>query len=92
LRKTLPELVYGKYELLDRNNPRVYAYTRSLGTQKLLVLLNFSAIKTNFMVADAVGKPGRALINNLSELSFNKTDKGNDFILRPYQAVIVKLN
>lgn len=42
LRKTNPVLIYGKYTLLDRKNPDVYAYTRELDGVKYLVLLNFT--------------------------------------------------
>jgi oligo-1,6-glucosidase len=43
LRKEYPVLVYGKYRLLDHNNPHVYAYTRSMDGRQLLILLNFSS-------------------------------------------------
>ena len=41
LRKDNLLLVYGKYILLDAQNPDTYAYTRELNGKKLLVLLNF---------------------------------------------------
>ena len=41
LRKDNPVLIYGKYALLDQDNPDVYAYTRELDGRKILVLLNF---------------------------------------------------
>src|SRR5664279_3342340 len=43
LRKENLVLVYGKYTLLDKGNPNVYAYTRELNGKKLLVLLNFTS-------------------------------------------------
>ena len=43
LRKENPLLVYGKYTLLDKNNTKVYAYTREFEGQKMLIVLNFSA-------------------------------------------------
>jgi oligo-1,6-glucosidase len=42
LRKLEPALIYGKYTLLDKENPAVFAYIREEGDKKLLVLLNFS--------------------------------------------------
>jgi glycosidase len=42
LRKTEPVLVYGRYQLLDRENPEVFAYTRSLNGRTLMVALSFS--------------------------------------------------
>jgi oligo-1,6-glucosidase len=35
--------VYGDYEDLDPQNPHVYAYTRSLGSEKYLIVENFSS-------------------------------------------------
>ena len=43
LRKENLVLVYGRYTLLDKDNPAVYAYTRELNGRKLLVLLNFKS-------------------------------------------------
>ena len=37
LRKCEPTLVYGRYTLLDRANPEVFAYTRRLGARTLMV-------------------------------------------------------
>ena len=45
LRKSNPALIYGKYELLDKDNPDVYTYTRELNGTKMLVLLNFRGTK-----------------------------------------------
>jgi hypothetical protein len=42
LRKAEPVLVYGPYRLLDRENPEVFAYTRSLNGRTLMVALSFS--------------------------------------------------
>ncbi|NTV83461.1 MAG: alpha-glucosidase [Bacteroidales bacterium] len=41
LRKQYLTLVYGKYELLDKDNPDVYSYRRSLNNESILVMLNF---------------------------------------------------
>ena len=38
LRKQHEIIVYGKYELLDGTNPDVYAYTRALDNEKLLIV------------------------------------------------------
>lgn len=42
LRRSEPVLVYGKYQLLDRENPDVFAYTRTLNGRTLMVALSFS--------------------------------------------------
>ena len=87
LRKALPELVYGSYTLLDKNNSQVYAYTRTLNGKKVLVVLNFSAKKVKFDLPASQGKAGNVLINNLPDYKI----KGGSFDLKPYQAMIVRL-
>jgi oligo-1,6-glucosidase len=42
LHKRTPALVYGDYKDLDPEHPSVFAYTRILGPDKYLVVLNFS--------------------------------------------------
>ncbi|RZK32016.1 MAG: alpha-glucosidase, partial [Hymenobacter sp.] len=84
LRNSTPALVYGKYTLLDANNPSIYAYTRELNGKKLLVLLNFknetAAVNTGL---DMNGS--KVLINNYN------TARTNMLSLRPYEATIYEL-
>ena len=87
LRKALPELVYGAYTLLDKNNKYVYAYTRVLDDKKILIILNFSDKNVMFNVPASVGKVSKILINNLADYKI----KDGSFHLKPYQAIIVKL-
>ena len=42
LRHKTPALVYGTYLDLDPANPAIFAYTRTLGADRYLVVLNFS--------------------------------------------------
>jgi oligo-1,6-glucosidase len=83
LRRHNPLLVYGKYTLLDRNNPDVYAYTRSYGGKQWLVLLNFSEkqarTQTGINLAGAKALAG------------NYRDPSLDGSLRPYEAVVMEL-
>ncbi len=41
-RKKTPAFIYGNYKDLDPQHPTVFAYTRSLGADKYLVVLNLS--------------------------------------------------
>ena len=43
LRKQLPIIIEGRYVSWLDDHPEVFAYTRTLGTQSLLVLANFTA-------------------------------------------------
>jgi oligo-1,6-glucosidase len=84
LRKDNLVLVYGKYTLLDKNNKHVYAYTRELNNNKLLVLLNFSAQETSVNTGIDLTN-AKVLISNYTSIN-----TGN--LLRPYEAVVFELN
>jgi oligo-1,6-glucosidase len=84
LRKENPVLVYGKYTVLDANNPGVYAYTRELNGKKVLVLLNFTS--KNAMVATMVN------VNEVKLLLDNYPSRPASQQLRPYEAAVYELN
>jgi oligo-1,6-glucosidase len=86
LRKSEPALVYGRYQLLDRENPEVFAYTRTLNGRTLLVALSFSrgGGRTGIPAGYTAGK---SLINNLA----NSPVQGRRLVLQPYQAVVLEL-
>ena len=83
LRKENDVLIYGKFTLLDKDNPDVFAYTRELNGKKFLVLLNFkntlATVKTGIDLSNA-----KILINNYSTAS-------SDGTLKPYEAIIYEL-
>ena len=80
LRKDNLVLVYGKYTLLDADNPQVYAYTRELNGRKILVLLNFS--KTPATVNTGID------LTNATILIDNYINANNTTALRPYEAAV----
>lgn len=83
LRKDNTVLVYGKFTLIDKNNPDVFAYMRELNEKKFLVMLNFrnkqAAVNTIIDVSKA-----KLLISNYKSASVNGT-------LQPYEAAIYEL-
>ena len=89
LRKNNQVLVYGKYSIIDKNNTKIYAYTKELNAEKWLILLNFSntlaEIKTGIKTNDA--KP--ILWNYTEGPLLQKTNGINQ--LRPYESVIYRL-
>ncbi len=87
LRKDNPALVYGKYMLLDKANPNVYAYTRTLGNVKLLIVLNWSKIQMNWNLPAGITPKGEPLINNYAITNMSQ----NSILLKPYQAMVVSL-
>ncbi len=87
LRKESPVLIYGTYELLRPEHPNIYTYTRKLGNEKMLVLLNFTDKESNIELLEA-NTIDVTLINNYPTI----TKEGNKISLLPYQAVIFSLN
>jgi oligo-1,6-glucosidase len=86
IRKENLVLVYGKYTLIQKEHETIYAYTRTLDEEKMLVLLNFSEEKSSISIP-YLSKNPKVLINNYNRLTITK----NSIELAPYQAVIIKL-
>jgi oligo-1,6-glucosidase len=74
-------LIYGKYTLLDKGNPDVYAYTRELDGKKALVLLNFKDKAVSAATGLDLSKAKVLLGNYAASTSPNAE-------LRPYEAVV----
>ncbi|WP_235890130.1 glycoside hydrolase family 13 protein [Flavobacterium gawalongense] len=85
LRKKEPTLVYGKYTLLDNENPNVYAYTRELDGKKLLILLNFTDKNSTYNIGISTAK-SKIILDNYTGIK-----KLENNILRPYEAIIIEL-
>jgi oligo-1,6-glucosidase len=83
LRKENEVLIYGKYTLLDKENPDVFVYTREWKGRKLLVMLNFK------------DKPAKATtgldLSKAKQLIHNYPGGAADGTLKPYEAVIYEL-
>ncbi len=88
LRKSLPELVYREYKILDPGNEKVYAYTRTFSGKKVLVLLNFSASRSGFDIPGVSLNSLKVLINNVSTINLKK----NTVTTEPWQALMIRLN
>jgi oligo-1,6-glucosidase len=82
----IPVLVYGKYTLLDKNNPKVYTYTREGQGQKILILLNFSSSNAQANIP-VIASRLKLLLSNYKGAPLIK--KGTSIItLRPYQSLV----
>ncbi len=86
VRRENPVLVYGRYELIQREHPDIYAFTRSWEGDKMLVLLNFSDAPASIEL-NAMAGFENIVINYYPSL---QTD-GPRLSLEPYQAVICKI-
>ena len=75
--------MYGKYKLLDEENLKVYAYTRTLGDEKFLVLLNFSKDTVNWFSPEFSKVKKTLLISNYVSV--------DGFFLQPYGAIFYRV-
>ena len=84
LRKEYEIIVYGKYELLLPDDEHIFAYVRTLGNQKLLVVCNFGKTEQKF---DFTGyENAKVLISNYDG---NISEKAT---LKPYSAIALLLD
>ncbi len=90
LRKDHPVLVYGRYNLLDRYNPNVYAYARSLDGKELLIVLNFSAVEATAQIGPSMRKARLLLCNYAGEM--DRSTKMGTLKLRPYEALVYQIH
>ncbi|KOY14874.1 glycoside hydrolase family 13 protein [Paenibacillus xylanivorans] len=79
LRKEHEVIIYGDYELLYPEDTNLFAYTRTLGGTKLLVLCNFYGKIVPFQIPREFAGDKRLLISNYS-------DGVSENALRPYEA------
>lgn len=88
LRKKNEIIVYGRYNLILDQHPEVYAYTRTLDNQILLVLCNFYGGNPEVeLPAHIQEKKFEVLIGNYKDIQINRTIK-----LRPYEAQVLLFN
>ncbi|WP_081894250.1 alpha-glucosidase [Muricauda sp. MAR_2010_75] len=86
LRKKNPALIYGAYELVAAEHPTIYAYTRVLEDEKVLVLLNFSEETSEIKLKDDQDNHS-IMINNYPNIEFFE----NSVKMKPYQAIVLNI-
>ena len=85
LRKDNLLLVYGNYEIIQDDHPTIFAYSRTLEDQQMIILLNFSELESSISLPN-FDHNKEVLINNYNEFSIDE----NTITLKPYQAVVLK--
>jgi len=80
LRKANPVLTYGSYRPIETGPESVFAFSRQMEKEKLLIMLNFSDHTVKFPIEDA--QIYQRLIGNYEDLDRSR--------LRPWEAVILK--
>jgi oligo-1,6-glucosidase len=90
LRASQPVMVYGRYDLLLDAHEQIYAFTRTLDDQQLLVMLNFSADRPVFALPTYIDARQRSLLI----ANYPVADAAEDLAsltLRPYEARVYQL-
>jgi oligo-1,6-glucosidase len=85
-RKSNPVMVYGHYALLDPDDTEVYAYTRTLNDDRLLVVCNFTAGTPTFSLTADV--PCGAVDVLVSNYDVAAAAHPRSIQLRPYEAIV----
>ncbi len=85
LRKAHPALVWGEYAPVDRNNPRVIAYTRALeGEEKLLVVINLTDKSAKARLPEKKGAECLLYTHSSRPLAA-------EVLLLPYEGLVYKI-
>ena len=88
LRKEHEIIVYGSYDLLLPDDRELYVYTRTLGTEKLLVVCNFYGNTRTMELPEGWTQEGtELLIGNYGDIFCEE----NTVTVRPYEAFVLKM-
>ncbi|GIP40205.1 alpha-glucosidase [Paenibacillus sp. J31TS4] len=90
LRNENKVLVYGDYKLLLPLDPQLYVYTRTLGEEKVLVLLNFSGHEASFAWPEDLQEQTKELM--LANYKGESDEDGQTLPLRPYEARLYRIH
>ncbi|MCU4841130.1 alpha,alpha-phosphotrehalase [Bacillus thuringiensis] len=89
LRKTYDVITEGEYAILDKNDPKIWAYTRTTESEVLLVINNFYGEEITYFVPAHVqldGMKQEVLLSNYKDAS-KDIAKLN---LRPYESIVYR--
>ncbi|RXI99969.1 alpha-glucosidase [Anaerobacillus alkaliphilus] len=88
LRKQHEIIVYGEYDLLLEHDPDIFAYVRTLGDKKLVVVCNFYAQEPTFELPNNLSfSASELIISNYPEVEGTV----KKFTLKPYEARVYLL-
>lgn len=91
LRKENEIIVYGKYDLIMDDHEQIYAYTRTLGNEKLLVITNFSGDTPVFKLPEHIKYEHKeVVISNYDDV--NASESIEEITLKPWEARVYRLS
>ncbi|HHT7226413.1 alpha,alpha-phosphotrehalase [Bacillus thuringiensis] len=89
LRKTYDVITEGEYAILDGNHPKIWAYTRTVENEVLLVINNFYGEDITYSVPVHVqvdGMKQEVVVSNYKDSSVDI----NNLNLRPYESIVYR--
>ncbi|BCZ44584.1 alpha-glucosidase [Clostridium gelidum] len=89
IRKANPVVVHGEYKLILEENKEIFAYTRTLENEKLLVVCNFTENKAKFALKEQIEFKTKELLISNYDADVNEPIGTID--LRPYESRMYKL-
>jgi len=89
LRKENPTLIYGYFKLILAEHSQLFAYTRSMDKNTILILLHFNGKKQNFPeLAEYDLEKKECIVSNYTSALFS----GSEIVLRPYEARVYRIS
>jgi oligo-1,6-glucosidase len=89
LRKQHDIIVYGKYDLLLEDDEQIFAFTRTLDDEKLLVICNFSSGQPEFALPKELDETKKRLL--ISNYPVEENESIREFTLKPYETRVYHL-
>ena len=89
LRRENPIMVYGTYDLILDDHQQIYAFTRTLDDDRLLVILNFSGDAPVFELPAGLSFSGKRLL--IGNYEVDEAEEIDRVALRPYEARVYRL-
>ncbi|MDA1675031.1 glycoside hydrolase family 13 protein [Bacillus cereus group sp. TH152-1LC] len=89
LRKQNEIIVYGTYDLILEDDEEIYAFTRTLGEDKVLVICNFTNNSPTFNLPKGIDFTSTELL--ISNYEINQNEDISKIVLNPYEARVYRL-
>ncbi|MED1203430.1 glycoside hydrolase family 13 protein [Heyndrickxia acidicola] len=89
LRKEEPVMVHGAYDVLLEDHEQLWAYTRTLENEQLLVVCNFSDTRQDFELPESPAYQRHELL--IANREIEEGSSAQSFTLEPYEARVYKL-
>lgn len=83
LKKSADIYTYGQFDLIDADNPNIFAYTRTLDNEKVLIVGNLTDKESKLNLDDDIKAFDILLHNYDTDINFDK--------IQPYEAFVLKI-